>query len=421
MKLLLVTFYFPPAGGGGVQRPLKFAEHLAAAGVEVHVLAPDDPQWIYRDEGLVVPKSISVCRARYVGPAGRRPAEELFGRHGIDRLSRKVALTPRRLLVPDENVTWVAWAIPAAVQLIRRERIDVVLTTSPPTSVHLIGAAARRLTGVRWVADLRDSIVAKSDRRYESAAVRLKEQAGRQVARMVARRADAVVAVTPTIADEERRLGGQGPIFTIPNGCDFDDFEGVAYHRSDRFRITHTGSFFGRRTAQPFLEALTRADPVVVARFVGDFRGAELEWAEQLLLENRIELHGFLPRQRVLELQRNSEALLLLLPELGRRGKDVPSGKVYEYLAAERPILAVVPPDGAAADLIRDTRSGIVVAPDDPEALRAALDQMVDEWRRGSLAAPQLTPEMKLRLSRKTLAGELLRALEQVNPVSRAT
>lgn len=414
MKLLLVTFYFPPAGGGGVQRPLKLAEHLAAAGVDVHVLAPDNPRWIHRDEGLVVPESVSVSRARYVGPAGRRPAEELFGRRGIDRVNRRVALTPRRLLVPDENVSWVATAIPRAVELIRRERIDVVLTTSPPASVHLIGAAARRLTGVRWVADLRDSIVAKSDRRYDSAAVRLKERTSVQVARLVARKADAVVAVTPTIADEERRFGARGPIFTIPNGCDFDEFEGVAYHRSDRFRLTHTGSFFGRRTAQPVLEALTRVDPAVVARFIGDFRAAEREWAEHLQLGSRIELEGFLPHRRVVELQRDSEALLLLLPELGPRGKDVPSGKLFEYLAAERPILAAVPPDGAAAALIRETRAGVVVAPDDTDALEAALRRMVDDWRSGSLAAPQLTPEAKQRLSRKTRAGELLEALEQV-------
>lgn len=411
----MATFYFPPAGGGGVQRPLKLAEHLAAAGVEVFVLAPDDPRWIHRDEDLVVPDTVSVSRARYIGPRGRRPAEELYGRHGIDRLARQLALTPRRLFVPDENVAWLATAIPRALGLIRRERIDIVLTTSPPTSVHLIGAAAKRLTGVRWVADLRDSIVAKSDRRYERLAVKLKEQSSRQAARIVARHADAIVAVTPSIAEEERLLGARGPIFTIPNGCDFDDFEGVAYHRGDRFRLTHTGSFFGERTARPVLDALARADPAVVVRFIGDFRAAEREWSEQLGLGDRLQLQGFLPHRRVIELQRDSEALLLLLPELGPRGKDVPSGKLFEYLAAGRPILAAVPPDGAAAALIRETRAGVVVPPDDPDALAAALNRMVDDWRAGSLAVPEMTPECKHRLSRTTRAQELLEALEEVN------
>jgi glycosyltransferase involved in cell wall biosynthesis len=411
VRLLLVTFYFPPAGGAGVQRPLKFAEYLAEAGVDVHVLAPDDPRWIHRDERLIVPPSVDVRRARYVGPRGRLPAEELYGRRGLDRLARRLALAPRRFLVPDENVTWLATAIPRAVKIIRRERIDVVLTTSPPSSVHLIGAAAQRLTGVRWVADVRDSMVAQHSFRVERAAVRLKEQTHAAVARVVARRADAVVAVTETIADEMR---ARGPVFTIPNGVDFEDFAGLEYRPGERFRLTHTGSFFAQRTARPVLEALARSDPDVVLRFAGDFRRAERETAAQLGLGDRLELTGFLPRRHTLELQRSSEALLLLLPEVGERGKDVPSGKLYEYLAAERPILAAVPPDGAAARLIEATQSGVVVPPDDVDALAAALGELVQQWRGGTLTAPRLTDEWKERLSRRTRAQELLAALERV-------
>ena len=408
MRLLLVTFYFPPAGGAGVQRPLKFAQHLADAGVAVHVLAPDDPRWIHRDEELAVPASVRVHRARYLGPSGRRPAEELYGLHGAERLARRAALMPRRFLVPDENVPWLATAIPRAVELIRRERIDVVLTTSPPSSVHLVGAAAKRLTGARWVADVRDSMVAQHSFRVERAAVRLKEQTHAAVARLVSRRADAVVAVTPTIAEEMHAR------YTIPNGADFEDFEGLEYHRGERFRLTHTGSFFAHRTAQTVLEAVARTDDVV-ARFVGDFRRAELDWAQRLGLGDRLELTGFQPRRRTLELQRDTEALLLLLPEVGERGKDVPSGKLFEYLAAERPILAAVPPDGAAAKLIEETQSGVVVPPDDVDALAAALGAMVDRWRAGALEAPRLTPETKQRLSRRTRVQELLAVLEQIS------
>ena len=414
MKVLLISFYFPPAGGAGVQRPLKFAGELARAGVDVHVLAPDDPRWLHRDEGLVVPANVSVHRARYIGPRGRRPAEELHGLRGLRRLARRLALTPRRLLLPDENVTWVATAIPRAVQLVRREKIDIVITTSPPSSVHLVGAAVRCLTGASWVADLRDSIVAKSDRRFERLTVRVKEQGNVQVARLAARMADAIVTVTPTIAEEMRRLNARGPIATIPNGCDFDDFEGLEYHPSERFRITHTGSFFGARTAKPFLDALSRSDRRIVARFVGDFRASEREWAEQLDLAGRVELLGYVSRRRSLELQRDSEALLLLLPDAGERNKDVPSGKIFEYLAAERPILAAVPRDGKAAELIEATRSGNVVQADDPDALAAELGRMFEQWLAGVLPAPKLTAEWKEKLSRKSRARELLAVLENL-------
>src|SRR5207244_2070051 len=194
---------------------------------------------------------------------------------------------------------WNLTAIPAAIRIVRTEGMDVVLTTSPPSSVHLVGAAAKRATGVRWVADLRDSLLAHPHRRAESLAVRTKERGERAVAR-------------------------------------------------------------------------------TVARFVGDCRAADREWAETLGLGDRLELIPYVTRRRSLELQRDSEALLLLIPEAAGRGRGVLSGKVFEYLAAERPILAVVPPDGAAAKLIEETHAGVVAPPEDVDAIRDALAGLVE-------------------------------------------
>ncbi|HZC31263.1 MAG TPA: hypothetical protein VE261_07060, partial [Gaiellaceae bacterium] len=176
MKLLLVTMYFPPAGGGGVQRPLKFASHLPALGIETHVLAPDDPKWLVSDEELELPTQAWVHRARYVGPRGRRITDELHGRSGVDLALRRASTLGRRLLVPDENVTWNATAIPKAIAIARREGIDVVLTTSPPASVHFVGAAVQAATGAKWVADLRDSLAAHPHRASDRMAVKLKEK-----------------------------------------------------------------------------------------------------------------------------------------------------------------------------------------------------------------------------------------------------
>jgi len=411
MKVLIVSLYFPPAGGGGVQRPLKFATHLPTLGIETHVLAPDDPKWIHADPELQPPTNAWIHRARYLGPKGRRPAEELHGRSGLDRISRQVRLAGRRFLLPDENVSWNLTAIPAAVRIVRREGIDVVLTTSPPSSVHLIGAAVKRATGVRWVADLRDSIVAHPHRRAERLAVRTKERGEAAVAGLVARNADAIVAVSEAIAEETRGLGPKGPVVTIANGSDFDDFAGLPYERGERFRITHTGSFFGKRDPRPFLTALADSGLDVTARFVGDFRTADREWAEKLGLGDRLELHPYVPRRRSLELQRDSEALLLLIPEAGGRGKGVLSGKVFEYLAAERPILASVPPDGAAAELIEETGAGVVAPPDDPAAIADALRGLVERYEAGALDGTPLSEEWRDKLSRRTRVEELAELL----------
>jgi len=409
VKLLLVTLYFPPAGGGGVQRPLKFASHLPALGIETHVLAPDLPGVAHQDAELALPTQAWVHRVRYVGPKGEKPADRLHGKEGLARLGTQASLLGRRLLVPDENVPWSTAALPAALRIARREQIDVVLTTSPPGSLHLLGAAVQKATGARWVADLRDSLTSNPHRRgQESRLVRLKETAAGGVARIVAARADAIVAAAESIADEARALSPKGPVVTIANGCDFDDFAGLEHHPGDRLRITHAGSFFGKRDPKPFLRALAESGlEDVVVRFVGDFRAGDREFAESLGLGDRIELTGYVSRRRSLELQRDSEALLLLIPEAGGRGRGVLSGKVFEYLAAERPILAAVPPDGAAAQLVRDTGAGVVAGPDDVAGLRDALLELHARWRDGGLEGTPLSPEWRDRLSRGRRVEEL--------------
>jgi glycosyltransferase involved in cell wall biosynthesis len=404
MKVLLVTLYFPPAGGGGVQRPLKFATHLPELGIETHVLAPDDPKWVHRDDDLPAPTLAWVHRVRFIGPQGRKPAEELHGTAGLERYTRQASLLGRRLLLPDENVTYNLTAIPAAIRIAREEGIDVVITTSPPPSVHFIGAAVKRATGARWVADLRDSLVAHPHRDPSRIGTRVKEQGMQAVSALVARNADAVVAVSEAIAEEVRLRSPHGPVVTIANGSDFEDFAGLEYHPGERFRITHAGSFFGKRDPRPFLTALSRVDGVV-ARFVGDFRATDREWAAGIM--DRIELIPYAPHRRALELQRDSEALLLLIPEAGGRGRGVLSGKVFEYLAAERPILAVVPPDGAAADLIRATGAGPVVAPDDIDGMERELTALRDRWRAGTLDASPLDDDWRTKLDRRTRVQEL--------------
>jgi glycosyltransferase involved in cell wall biosynthesis len=408
MKVLLVTMYFPPAGGGGVQRPLKLATHLPTLGIETHVLAPDDPKWLHRDEELRPPTQAFVHRARYLGPKARLPSEELRGLTGMDLALAQARLAGRRLLLPDASVTWAPTAIPAAVRIVRSEGIDAVITTSPPLSMNLIGASVKKLTGVPWVADQRDSLVQNADRRFEKKSVQAKEKALERVVKLVATNADGIVAVSEAIADELRGFDPSGPVRVIPNGCDFDDFAGLEYTPGDRFRITHTGSFFGKRNPRAFLSALASSGlDDVVARFVGDFRSVDREWVEELELGDRLELLDYLPHRQALELQRDSEANLLLLPDAAGRGKVVPSGKIFEYLAAERPILAAVPTDGAAAKLVRETGAGIVVGPEDEKGIREALVGLHARWKSGHLGNGYLTDDERNRLSRTTRVEEL--------------
>ena len=414
VKVLLVSFYWPPAGGGGVQRPLKLAQYLPALGIETHVLAPDDPRWLHRDDELRIPIDAWVHRARYLGPSGGKPAEVLRGKDGIERTLLHARLQARRLIVPDENALWTVSAIPAAIRLVREHGIDAVLTTSPPGSIHLVGAAVKRATGAAWLADLRDSLVAHAHRRADSVGTKAKAGLQQRVARLVAGRADAISSVSEVISEEMGALSPRGRVVTISNGCDFDDFAGLVYTPTSRFRITHAGSFFGRRDPRPFLRALSDSGLDVVARFVGDFRNSDREWAEALRLGDRLQLVPYVPRAGSLALQRDSEALLLLIPEAGGRGRGVLSGKVFEYIAAGRPILAAVPPDGAAADLIEKTGVGVVAPPDDPTALTAALAGLVRRFENGGLPDVELSEEWRSRLSRRARVEEMADLLRSI-------
>ena len=425
MRLLLIAFYFPPAGGGGVQRTLKFCRHLPEFGVDVDVLAPSDPKWFAIDEPLLaeIPAATTVHRTRFIGPASSFRGDALRGSRGWRRAAVHARYAYERALIPDKAAPWAATAVPAAVRIVRRRRIDAIMTTSPPPSVHLIGAAVATATSRPWVADLRDSWLAHPHRRYESRGVRAKRAVERTMARTVARRASALVAVTEAIAAE---LGALDPVaaaktHVIGHGVDLSDFEGLAYAPEGPFTIVHTGAFFGQRSPRPFLTGLRdllhrRPDlhGQVVVRFVGDLRASDRAWARALGIDDAWEETGFVPFREAVAAQRSADALLLLIPHADGRGDTVVSGKVYEYLAARRPVLAAVPPAGVAAALVRTAGAGEVVDCDDADAQSHALEALVDKRRNGGLADIELPGGLAERMSRRARAAELADVLRGV-------
>jgi glycosyltransferase involved in cell wall biosynthesis len=181
--------------------------------------------------------------------------------------------------------------------------------------------------------------------------------------------------------------------------------------------VLHAGSFFGQRSPRPFLEAVVALDdPRIVARFLGDLRPADRAWALELGLGDRLEIAGFRPHRETLAAMKAADVLLLLVPRAGGRGLSVVSGKVYEYLAAERPILALVPPEGDAATLLRDTGSSWIADPDDESQILTALGLAADAWLGGSLEERRLSAEWRERLDRRTRARELAQLLREAAP-----
>ena len=402
MRVLLVTYYFPPAGGGGVQRVLSWCRHLSTLGCEVTVVAPEEPHWVDQDTTLVIPPGTTVLRTPDPSPEAVIPRRALAEVRGLRRLARRLALQPRRFAVPDIHRRWRRPALAA----IRAEAArlhaagepawDVVISSSPPETTHLIARDAAHEFGLPWVADFRDSWLDLPHLRMDSPLVRAKHRRNVRLATRLMRDAAAATTVSEPLAADLRRRHPGLDVHVLENGIERAEVT-RAHTRADGFRdrsqfvVTYTGNFFGRQSASSFLtgveRAIARDDDLghdLLVKFVGGLKPHELEQATAL--GDVFEHERFLRHDDVLATQKAADLLLLYVAP-GRGSQGVYTGKVFEYVAARRPVLALAPADNVAAALLERAGSthsggGALVDPEDPDQVADALLAAWNEWRR---------------------------------------
>lgn len=425
IRLLIVSYYFPPAAGGGVQRVLKYAKYLPEFGIDVDVLTVDDPQWMDSNGDLAVPSTTTVHRSKYVGPAPRRPTVQLQERHGLSRLWRKVLLQPRRLFVPDLHAPWLLTAKREGKSIVRERNIDVVMSTSPPETDHLIGRALTNRSRALWIADFRDSWLEEPGLRLDKISVRIKNRLNRSIAKRILPRADLITTVSSPITDEMQRhyptMASSGKIATIMNGVDLDDFEGIehgAAHetgaRPGTLSIVYTGNFFGRRTPRPFLRGVLQAiedSPEIAAdlhvRFVGTLKPEDEAWiGANEKLSPIVTVEPFQPYTETLRIQRSADLLLLVIADTPRTQGEV-TGKVFEYVAARRPLLAVIPDTGAAAKLLGQVSGTEVVAPANTDEIAQTLIAAWRTWQEHGTEPLPMDANIEQLISRRCRAANL--------------
>jgi glycosyltransferase involved in cell wall biosynthesis len=417
LRVLLVAFYVPPTSGGGVERVLSFARYLPRHGVEVELLAPTDAKWLAEDPtGLArLPAALRLHRVRYRGPSNRvLPGQRLAAAEGLSRLALRARLLPRRALQPDVEVAWLPDLLPAALRLLRSGRFDALLTSAPPHSLALAGALLARRTHLPWIADWRDPWLEHADLDLGRRAVRARTALARPLARAATARMTAATAVNEAIATEIRALRPDLPVAVIPNGVDLEELDEIEARPADRCTLVFSGYFFGDRHPRALLEGLAdllAARPELRARlrlrFLGSFREEDRRYVAAAGLGDVVAIEGNRPRREVLQAQRDAHVLVAFMQDAGGRGHAFVPAKVWEYLAAERPILALVPPAGRAAEVLRSYGTGELVAPGDREGARAALERLVARWEAGTLAGRPLAPEIRRRISRAAGAERL--------------
>ncbi len=403
-RILLITYFYPPLRSVGVRRPAALAKYLARAGHDVTVVTS-------RANGSE-PAAEDADHRPHVVPVGDLLATRLNWRRERRRVAtngegatwRPGANLWGSIVVPDlQLLTWGPSALRHALRIAHTVRPDVVITTSPTESAHLVGLALRRY-GVPWIADLRDGWRFESSR--PAWPVAFQRMIDERLEATVVRRADAVVSVTRPIAEDlNRRHGANAEVIT--NGFDPEDAPHAATGllSGHRHSIVHTGGLGPSRSIEPLLAAAgaLRARGLAIDDRLEIVLAGSLTDAERKRLAEpgvtRLVRHvGYLDRPQALSLQREADTLLLVT-SAGHVGEA--TGKLYEYLASGRPIL-VLGPESEAARIVRETGAGRVVdrtADAVGEALLELIDGRGSEYR-SETTAQYLYPALVSRYQR---------------------
>lgn len=431
--VLFVSYYFPPAGGSGVQRVLKFVKFLPSFGWRPIVLTARDADYPTLDPTLLdeVPSEARVVRSRIFEPyavyrrlTGKSNVSHLDvailtrGEQGQRPAERLAEWVRRTFFIPDARIGWLPFAVATGLPLARSREVRVIVSSAPPYTCHLIGYWLHRLTGKPWVADFRDSWVD-----WVSAPKRrgLARRVDLALEGLVLRKASRVVTVSHGVRED---LLGRHPECRdsrwslIYNGYDADDFVGIQpTPRDERMTFLYSGSLYGPRhpgTLLRGLEELRRSAPELVRqlrfRFVGRIAEPIGEEIERTLGDSA-QILDYLPhRQAVAELLAADVAVLIIddMPA----SKGVLTGKLFEYIGARKPILALSPPEGEAARLILQNRCGWVVAPGDVQGAARTIRSAYDAWRNGALPRPSV--EFAARFERRALTKQLASLLDEL-------
>ncbi len=425
-KVLMVAYIFPPLARAGVHRTVRFVRYLAPLGWDITVLTANEAYYPFNspvDRALLkkVPDTVKVESTKIFRGVGKFLALKNRGRKQTAKSQQQNASgkkptatsqsaakilpqrgNPRSFIQRGKDfisdlltINWLPYALATALKLHRRERFDVIYSTAPPFTGHLIAHLVKKVTGLPWVADFRDPW-ARVPWKAELMNGTLRGRAAEILEDKFVRAADRVILNTEWAARDFAEFYGAalaGKFAVIPNGFDPEDFSAVEFppKKNGELLITHTGSLYRKRDPGHFFDALGsllatgRIKPEEIQlRFVGGIAPElyqSFQYAEAL--QHVLQVMPPVSHREALAHQAESDVLLILQPGTS---VSVP-GKIFEYIAMRKKILALTPA-GATADVVRQHDLGIVVDPEDREGIQQALLQLVNEFRRGGIAPP---------------------------------
>ncbi len=424
-KLLIITYYWPPAGGPGVQRWLKFVKYLPDFDVQPIVFVPENPTYPIVDSNLVaeVSDKAIILKTPIFEPyqlasflsknKTKKISSGIIPNQKKQSFLEKVMLWVRgNLFIPDARVFWVKPSVAYLEKYIRENEIDTIITSGPPHSLHLIGLELKQKMNLKWLADFRDPWTTigyhKSLRLSQYAAKKHK-----QLERQVLNTADTIIVTSKTTKAEFQALTTK-PIEVITNGFDVEKVDKQSL--DTKFSLAHIGSFLSERNPKIVWESLVELCAEIPdfkshleIKLIGAISQEVLETIEQFGLNLYLNNLGYVSHAEAVAHQRKSQVLLLI--EINsEETKSILPGKLFEYMVSERPILAIGPKDSDFAEIITNTNSGVFFEYSEKAKLKQTIQEYYNQFLVGKLQSHAVGLQ---QYSRKNLTQQLVELLRQ--------
>lgn len=393
MKVLIITYYWPPAGGSGVQRWLKFVKYLQEYGIEPVVYTVDNARYLKEDKTLLddVPRNTKVLKHSIW-----EPTDLLFWKKkksqksGISNISQNRFLSFIRgnFFIPDPKVFWVNSSVKFLQKYLNSNKVDAIISTGPPHSMHLIAQKLHKKNKLKWIADFRDpwtDLYYNKDFSEQSFA----KKKNKILEKLVLKNADCVLTVSESL--KEQFSINARRVEVITNGYDNEIRSAEDTVLDKLFTISYIGLLPKQSNPKLFFKVLQELCSQnedfkndLKLNFIGDISDDVRVEVLKNNLEKNTSFKGYVDHEKAIEFQNKAQVLLLLIPNI-EKSKGILTGKLFEYLIAKRPILAIGPEDGDLSEILKETDSGILIDFSNREQLSSEILKFYHQYKKGNL------------------------------------
>lgn len=430
-RVLIITYYWPPSGGSGVQRWVKFAKYLPSMGFKPVIYTPENPEMTSIDHSLYedIPKEAEIIKRHITefywlyrllkGHRRGQVKEENPISGGKKTLMQKIMLAIRgNVFIPDPRITWRRSSVRFLRKYLKENPVDVIVSTGPPHSMHLIAKDLSEETSIPWVADFRDPWTKMFNFKYLPLFGWAKKKHG-NLEKAVLDKADFIVSVSPSVAKDFQNMT-ETPVELITNGYDEDDFQQVV-EEDGYFNITHTGLLVAGGNPELLWKLIAQKcrsdeyfDKMVKIRLCGRTDKEVIDSINAAGLGEKTINLGYQNHNVAVREQKNASVLILPLRMEPETTAILP-GKLFEYMAARKPILCIGLSEGDMADVLKDTGSGKAFDWDD-EGMGGFIDSCWESFKQGEDTSEDLDID---KYSRKTLTAQMASLLKKVSEKDR--